>query len=59
MGCHNHMLLIGLVQKQPTVYKMVPPNKFKFNRASEGEQARFNLITNLLNDLTATKSKQK
>jgi hypothetical protein len=37
----------------------VPPNKFKFNRASEGEQARFNLITNLLNDLTATNSKQK
>ena len=50
----DHMLIIGLVQKQPTMYKMVPPNKLKFNKASEGEQARFNLITNLLNDLTAT-----
>jgi len=55
----DHMLIIGLVQKQPTMYKMVPPNKLKFSRASEGEQARFNLITNLLNDLTATKSKQQ
>jgi len=55
----DHMLLIGLVQKQPTMYKMVPPNKLKFSKASEGEQARFNVITNLLNDLTSTKSKQK
>ena len=53
----DHMLLIGLVQKQPTMYKMVPPNKLKFNKPNEGEQARFNLITNLLNDLTVTKSK--
>jgi len=52
----DHMLLIGLVQKQPTMYKMVPPNKLKFSKASEGEQARFNLITNLLNALTATKA---
>jgi transcription-repair coupling factor (superfamily II helicase) len=51
----DHMLIIGLVQKQPTMYKMVPPNKLKFSRTNEGEQARFNLITNLLNDLTATK----
>ena len=51
----DHMLIIGLVQKQPTMYKMVPPNKLKFSRASEGEQARFNLITTLLNDLTKTK----
>mgnify|MGYP003385195337 CR=1 FL=1 len=55
--CVDHMLIIGLVQKQPTMYKMVPPNKLKFSRANEGEQARFNLITNLLNDLTVTKSK--
>jgi len=51
----DHMLLISLVQKQPTMYKMVPPNKLKFNRKSEGEQERFNLITTLLNELTATK----
>lgn len=53
----DHMLIISLVQKQPTMYKMVPPNKLKFSRTSEGEQTRFNLITTLLNDLTATKSK--
>ncbi len=51
----DHMLIIGLVQKQPTMYKMVPPNKLKFSRVNEGEQARFNLITNLLNELTKTK----
>lgn len=48
----DHMLIIGLVQKQPTMYKMVPPNKLKFTKKSEGEQARFNVITNLLNELT-------
>jgi len=53
----DHLLIIALVQKQPTMYKMVPPNKLKFTKASEGDQARFNLITNLLNDLTATKTK--
>ena len=57
--CVDHMLIIGLVQKQPTMYKMVPPNKLKFSRINEGEQERFNLITNLLNDLTATNSKLK
>jgi len=52
----DHMLIIGLVQKQPTMYKMVPPNKLKFSRVSEGEKERFNVISNLLNDLTTTKS---
>ena len=45
------MQLMRLVQKQPTVYKMVPPNKFKFIRANEGEQARFSLVTTILNEL--------
>ena len=45
------MQLMGLVQKQPTVYKMVPPNKFKFVKENEGEQDRFNLITTILNEL--------
>jgi len=45
------MQLIKLVQKQPTVYKMLPPNKFKFIRANEGEQDRFTLITTILNEL--------
>ncbi len=52
----DHMLIISLVQKQPTMYKMVPPNKLKFSLKSEGEQARFSLINTLLNELT-TKSK--
>ena len=47
----DHMRIIGLVQKQPTMYKMVPPNKLKFSKANQGEQARFDVITNLLNDL--------
>ncbi|HCH70178.1 MAG TPA: transcription-repair coupling factor [Colwellia sp.] len=45
------MQLMRLVQKQPTVYKMVPPNKFKFIRANEGEQDRFTLVTTLLTEL--------
>lgn len=53
----DHMLIIGLVQKQPTTYKMVPPNKLKFSQKNESEQARFNMITNLLNELTAPKNK--
>ncbi|MDX2367479.1 MAG: transcription-repair coupling factor [Colwellia sp.] len=46
------MQLMRLVQKQPKVYKMVPPNKFKFVRANEGEQDRFTLVTTLLNELS-------
>lgn len=53
----DHMLIIALVQKQPTMYKMVPPNKLKFSQKNETEQARFNLISNLLSELTASKSK--
>ncbi|MBL4940766.1 MAG: transcription-repair coupling factor [Colwellia sp.] len=53
----DHLLIIGLVQKQPTMYKMVPPNKLKFTRVNEGEQARFSLISTLLNELTVAKSK--
>jgi len=48
----DHLLIISLVQKQPTMYKMVPPNKLKFTRVNEGEQARFSLITTLINELT-------
>ncbi|WP_353539330.1 transcription-repair coupling factor [Colwellia sp. KU-HH00111] len=51
----DHMRLISLVQKQPTMYKMVPPNKLKFSHSSEGEQARFSLVATLLNELTTTK----
>ena len=45
------MQLMRLVQKQPAVYKMVPPNKFKFVKANEGEQDRFTLVTTILNEL--------
>ncbi len=43
--------IIGLIQKHPKVYKMAGANKLKFMNASEAGQARFTLITNLLNDL--------
>ena len=52
----DHMILISLVQKRPTMYKMVPPNKLKFTKKTIGEQDRFNLITNLINELMATKT---
>jgi transcription-repair coupling factor (superfamily II helicase) len=55
----DHMLIISLVQKQPTMYKMVPPNKLKFTRKNEGEQERFSLISTLLNELTVTPSNKK
>jgi len=46
------MLIIGLIQKQPSVYKMVSANKLKFVKANDDTQARFTLITNILNELT-------
>jgi len=45
------MLIISLIQKQPTVYKMVGANKLRFTRNTEDAQTRFTLITTLLNDL--------
>jgi len=45
------MLIIGLIQKQPTVYSMAGASKLKFVKANEDSQARFTLITNILNDL--------
>jgi transcription-repair coupling factor (superfamily II helicase) len=47
----DHMLIISMVQKQPTMYKMVPPNKLKFTRATDNEQARFSLVTTIINEL--------
>jgi transcription-repair coupling factor (superfamily II helicase) len=46
------MLIIGLIQKQPSVYKMAGANKLKFVRANEDAQARFTLIANILNELS-------
>jgi len=46
------MLIIGLIQKQPSVYKMAGANKLKFVKANDDAQARFTLVTNVLNELT-------
>jgi transcription-repair coupling factor (superfamily II helicase) len=46
------MHIIGLIQKQPSVYKMAGANKLKFVRTNEDAQARFTLITNILNELS-------
>ena len=45
------MTIINLIQKQPAQYKMQGANKLKFIKASEDSQARFTVITNLLNEL--------
>ena len=47
----NPMFLIGLIQQQPKIYKMDGANKFKFKIVTEDSQARFTLITNMLNEL--------
>ncbi len=49
------MLIIGLIQAQPTIYKMIGANKLKFSIATDDAQARFTLVEAMLNDL----SKQK
>ncbi|MEW6983391.1 transcription-repair coupling factor [Colwelliaceae bacterium 6471] len=45
------MLIIGLIQQQPSVYKMEGANKLKFKRATEDSKSRFTLVTSILNDL--------
>jgi len=45
------MFIIGLIQQQPTVYKMEGANKLKFKRETKDSQARFTLVTTILNDL--------
>ena len=48
----NPMYIIGLIQKQPTVYKMDGANKLKFVKASDDAQKRFTLITAILSELS-------
>ncbi|MFT5758121.1 MAG: transcription-repair coupling factor (superfamily II helicase) [Alteromonadaceae bacterium] len=48
----NPMLIINLIQKQPSIYKMDGANKLKFKQVTEDDKARFILITSLLNDLS-------
>jgi len=45
------MIIIGLIQKQPSVYKMASATKLKFVKANDDTQARFTLVTNILNEL--------
>jgi len=45
------MLIIGLIQKSPSVYSMAGASKLKFVKANEDTQQRFTLISNILNDL--------
>jgi transcription-repair coupling factor (superfamily II helicase) len=49
------MLIIGLIQKQPAVYSMGGAHKLKFVKANEDSQARFTLITTILNHLNSVK----
>jgi len=46
------MFIIGLIQQQPSVYKMDGANKLKFKRETQDSQSRFTLITAILNDLS-------
>ena len=45
------MLIIGLIQKSPSVYSMAGASKLKFVKANDDTQKRFTLVTNILNDL--------
>ena len=47
----NPAFIIGLIQQQPTVYKIEGANKLKFAIETEDAKARFTLITNMLNEL--------
>lgn len=45
------MLIIGLIQQQPSIYKMDGANKLKFAIKTEDNQARFTLISKMLESL--------
>jgi transcription-repair coupling factor (superfamily II helicase) len=49
------MLIIGLIQQQPKIYKMAGANKLQFKIVTEDSKSRFILITSMLNDLAKTK----
>jgi transcription-repair coupling factor (superfamily II helicase) len=50
------MYIIGLIQKQPTVYKMEGANKLKFAKAIDDNQKRFTFITSMLSELAQKQS---
>jgi transcription-repair coupling factor (superfamily II helicase) len=49
------MLIIGLIQQQPKIYKMVGANKLQFKIVTQDSKSRFILVTSMLNDLAKTK----
>jgi transcription-repair coupling factor (superfamily II helicase) len=46
------MFIIGLIQSQPSVFKMDGASKLKFIRATEDAKSRFMMITSILGDLS-------
>ena len=49
------MLIIGLIQQQPNIYKMAGANKLQFKIVTEDSKSRFILVTSMLNDLVKSK----
>ncbi|MEW6996545.1 transcription-repair coupling factor [Colwelliaceae bacterium BS250] len=49
----NPVLIIGLIQQQPRIFKMDGASKLKFAIPSKDSKARFTLITQMINDLAA------
>ncbi len=47
------MVIIKLIQQQPSVFKMDGANKLKFTKATEDTKSRFTHIINILNELKA------
>ncbi|WP_281560556.1 transcription-repair coupling factor [Thalassomonas sp. RHCl1] len=45
------MFIIGLIQQQPAIYKMEGANKLKFKHPTDDAKSRFDLVTNMINDL--------
>ncbi|WP_371372774.1 transcription-repair coupling factor [Thalassotalea aquiviva] len=48
----NPVLIIGLIQAQPSVYKLDGANKLKFAIPTDSSQERLNLITKMIEDLS-------
>ena len=46
------MFIIGLIQSQPSVFKMDGANKLKFIRATDDAKSRFMMVTSILGDLS-------
>ena len=46
------MFIIGLIQQQPSVFKMVGASKLKFIRTTDDAKSRFSLVSSILSDLS-------